>query len=128
MVPRHPGGFGSSHQLVVGCGPGEGAEGEGGNLWKIIDDSEKEVRIIFGRSLQLHICQELHNPEEPVVIRNNSRVSLNSWSRGRREVQLNSHNVAAPLSRTQQEVSGYINYNIGMEPDVSGRLKHTELV
>jgi hypothetical protein len=54
-----------------------------------------------------------------VAIRNGSLVFFSNWGHtSAQQVLLNSHTVAAPLSRTQQEVSGYINYNIGMEPDV----------
>ena len=72
-----------------------------------------------------------------------SEAKILSWSRSRSSgrLLLNSHTVAAPMSKRSQEVSkcresifqrllynfqvsGYVNYNIGMEPEVSKLLRN----
>ena len=53
-------------------------------------------------------------------IKNGAKVNLLSWTH---QKYLNSHTVAAPVSKDLLEVTGYINHNVGMEPEVSiGRI------
>ena len=50
-------------------------------------------------------------------IKNGDKIDLLSWTT---KNYLNSHTVAAPMSKRLHEVTGYINHNVGMEPEVSG--------
>ena len=52
-------------------------------------------------------------------IKNGDKIDLLSWTT---KNYLNSHTVAAPMSKRLHEVTGYINHNVGMEPEVSGKL------
>jgi len=113
---KHSNGAGSSHQYAVGCADAGGAGGDGGaganaegrsNLWQMINYAELE---------------DIYEPDSPVVIRQNASIYLISWSLSPGGALLNTHTVAAPFSKNSQEVSGYVNYNIGMEPDVVWRV------
>ena len=59
--------------------------------------------------------QEDFDPYELTPIKNGDLVHFLSWGPFR---QLNSHNVIAPLSRSHQEVSGYIDHHVEMETEV----------
>ena len=53
--------------------------------------------------------------DEKIPIKNGDRIKLLSWGPYR---LLNSHDVSAPISRRNQEVSGYIDHQIGMKQEV----------
>ena len=59
--------------------------------------------------------QEDFDPYELTPIKNGDLVHFLSWGPFR---QLNSHDVVAPVSRSDQEVSGYIDHHVDMEPEV----------
>ena len=69
--------------------------------------------------LEIHIIslckQDDFDPDEHIPIRNGDLVQLLSWGPYR---QLNSHDVVAPISISVQEVSGYIDHHVGMDPEV----------
>ena len=52
-------------------------------------------------------------------------INLLSWSEAR---YLNSHTVAAPVSKGLHEVTGYINHDVGMEAEVINNLKLTKIL
>ena len=57
----------------------------------------------------------MFDPDLVFPIKNGERINLLSWTEQR---YLNSHTVAAPVSKEQLEVTGYINHNVGMEAEV----------
>ena len=61
------------------------------------------------------LMQTMFNPESPTLINNGDRINLLSWTEKK---FLNSHLVAAPVSKTLLEVTGYINHDVGMEAEV----------
>ena len=58
----------------------------------------------------------MFDPDEVFPIKNGTKINLLSW---KTQKYLNSHTVAAPVSKDLLEVTGYINHNVGMEPEVS---------
>ena len=60
-------------------------------------------------------AQEDFDPFERIPIRSGDHVYLVSWGPYR---QLNSHDVVAPIERSDQEVSGYVDHKVSMKPEV----------
>ena len=58
----------------------------------------------------------MFDPSQVFPIKNGEKINLLSWTKKK---YLNSHTVAAPVSKDLLEVTGYINHNVGMEPEVS---------
>ena len=58
----------------------------------------------------------MFDPAQVWPIKNGAKINLLSWTQKK---YLNSHTVAAPVSKDLLEVTGYINHNVGMEPEVS---------
>ena len=57
----------------------------------------------------------IYDPKVQKTLKHGDRVSLLNW---KQKKYLNTHKVAAPISKKLTEVTGYINYNIGMEAEV----------
>ena len=57
----------------------------------------------------------MFDPDEVFPIKNGTKINLLSW---KTQKYLNSHTVAAPVSKDLLEVTGYINHNVGMEPEL----------
>ena len=56
------------------------------------------------------ILQTGYDPDDVKSIKNGTKISFVSWATHNK---LNSHLVAAPITKTKQEVSGYISYKNG---------------
>ena len=58
----------------------------------------------------------MFDPDNEFPIKNGEKINLLSWTEPR--WYLNSHTVAAPISKNLLEVTGYVNHNVGMEAEV----------
>jgi len=122
---KYPDGTGSSHQFAVGCfdAPADSNGDAGVDLgFGLVDGSEERSQLWqINNNAEL---EDTYEPDSPVVMQQNASICMTSWSRSRSSgrLMLNTHTVAAPLSKRSQEVSGYVNYNIGMEPEVIWRV------
>ena len=57
----------------------------------------------------------MFDPNFVFPIKQGDKVNLLNW---KEKTYLNSHNVAAPISKKLHEVTGYVNHDVGMEPEV----------
>ena len=102
---KYADGRGSSRQKIVGCAP--------------TPEDLDQMDYLFWIQLKSQLF-ESYDTEYPKHI--DMKSTLNIVSHGSMSM-LNSHNVAAPMSPSKYEVSGYLKYKKGLKKDVDWKLE-----